>query len=168
MQIHISLWFLIITLCFLRFQESNVLVPMEIGLRFSAAALVVLVSITAWPGYVQCGFDPLQQMQDATIADVIRQHGRDVFVAKGKYGAASLNGFQKKAACVLIFYESIYRICHYSCIYTSCSILVGLHRLKTDCRNINHLQHCHFTGIRRNEKKCYSIVVFGNFKIPLS
>lgn len=67
---------------FFSIAESDVLVPMEIGLRFSAAALMVLVSITAWP--VQCSFDPLQQMQDATITDVVRQHGRDIFVAKGK------------------------------------------------------------------------------------
>lgn len=61
--------------------------PMEIGPRFPVAALMVLVSITAWPGRVQCGFDPLQQMLDASITDVIRQHGRDIFVAKGKMGA---------------------------------------------------------------------------------
>lgn len=59
------------------------LVPMEIGVRFSVAALMVLISITAWPGPVECSFDPLQQMQDATITDVIRQHGRDIFIAKG-------------------------------------------------------------------------------------
>lgn len=58
--------------------------PMEIVQRFSAAALMVIISITAWPEYVQCSFDPLQQMQDATITDVVRQHGRDIFIAKGK------------------------------------------------------------------------------------
>lgn len=56
---------------------------MEIGLRFSTAALMVLVSITAWPRLVQCSFDPLQHMQDAIITDVVRQHGRDIFIAKG-------------------------------------------------------------------------------------